>query len=82
MRRDTSCTLDPGLTALALRGLSKPSSYPFVERHMWRRRAAGLGAAILVSLRPRTETQKAIAVTTPGIRSRTKKSPMAPARNL
>jgi hypothetical protein len=47
MRKDTDCcTLDPGLTALALRGLSKPTSYPFVERHLWRRRAAGLFAAV------------------------------------
>jgi hypothetical protein len=47
MRSDTDgCTLDPGRTALALRGLSKPASYPFVERHLWRRRAAGLFAAV------------------------------------
>jgi hypothetical protein len=47
MRRDTEpCTLDPGRTALALRGLSKPSLYPFVEQHLWRRRAAGLFAAL------------------------------------
>ena len=47
MRRDDDrCTLDPGLTALALRGLSKPTSYPFVECHLWRRRAAGLFAAV------------------------------------
>jgi hypothetical protein len=47
MRRDDDrCTLDPGRTALALRGLSKPASYPFVERHLWRRRAAGLFAAL------------------------------------
>ena len=47
MRKDDDCcTLDPGLTALALRGLSKPTSYPFVERHLWRRRAAGLFAAL------------------------------------
>ena len=47
MRKDDDrCTLDPGLTALALRGLSKPTSYPFVERHLWRRRAAGLFAAV------------------------------------
>jgi hypothetical protein len=45
-REDHRCTLDPGLTALALRGLSKPASYPFVERHLWRRRAAGLFAAL------------------------------------
>jgi hypothetical protein len=66
MRRDDSCTLDPGLTALALRGLSKPSSYPFVERHLWRRRAAGVCAAILVSVRGRTETRTETAATTPG----------------
>ena len=49
MRRDTDrCTLDPGRTALALRGLSKPASYPFVERQLWRRRAAGLVAALSV----------------------------------
>jgi len=47
MRRDDDrCTLDPGRTALALRGLSKPASYPFVERYLWRRRAAGLFAAL------------------------------------
>jgi hypothetical protein len=47
MRSDNDrCTLDPGLTALALRGLSKPTSYPFVERHLWRRRAAGLFGAL------------------------------------
>jgi hypothetical protein len=47
MRRDTDrCTLDPGRTALALRGLSNPASYPFVERHLWRRRAAGVFAAL------------------------------------
>jgi hypothetical protein len=47
MRRDTDrCTLDPGRTALALRGLTRPTSYPFVERHLWRRRAAGLFAAL------------------------------------
>jgi hypothetical protein len=47
MRIDTDCcTLDPGRTALALRGLSKPASYPFVERHLWRRRAVGLFAAL------------------------------------
>ena len=47
MRRDTEpCTLHPGRTALALRGLSKPSSYPFVEHHLWRRRAAGVFAAL------------------------------------
>jgi hypothetical protein len=47
MRRDDDrCMLDPGRTALALRGLSKPASYPFVERHLWRRRAAGLFAAL------------------------------------
>jgi hypothetical protein len=47
MRRDTDrCTLDAGRTALALRGLSKPVSYPFVERQLWRRRAAGLFVAL------------------------------------
>lgn len=45
-KTDHRCTLDPGLTALALRGLSKPASYPFVERQLWRRRAAGLFAAL------------------------------------
>jgi hypothetical protein len=45
-RDDDRCTLDPALTALALRGLSKPASYPFVERHLWRRRAAGLFVAL------------------------------------
>jgi len=68
MRRDTSCTLDPGLTALALRGLSKPSAYPFVERHLWRRRAAGVCAAILVSVRGRTKTRTGVAATTSGTR--------------
>jgi hypothetical protein len=47
MRRDTDrCTLDPGRTALALRGLSQPAAYPFVERQLWRRRAAGLFVAL------------------------------------
>jgi hypothetical protein len=47
MRRDDDrCTLDPGRTALALRGMSHPASYPFVERHLWRRRVAGLYAAL------------------------------------
>jgi hypothetical protein len=47
MRRDTDrCTLEPGRTALALRGLSKPSSYPLEEQHHWRTRAAGLFAAL------------------------------------
>jgi hypothetical protein len=47
MRRDNDrCTLDPGRTALVPRGLSKPASYPFVEQHLWRRRAAGLFAAL------------------------------------
>jgi hypothetical protein len=32
MRKDDRCTLDPGLTALTLRGLSNLSAYPFVER--------------------------------------------------
>ena len=63
MRRDTSCTLDPGLTALALRGLSKPSSYPFVERHLWRQRAGGLWAAIRASVRGRAKTRTGIAAT-------------------
>jgi hypothetical protein len=43
MRRDTDgWTLDSGRVALALRGLRKPASYPFVERHLWWRRAGGL----------------------------------------
>ena len=47
MRTDTdSVTLDSGRTALALRVLSKPASCPFVERHLSRRRAAGLFAAL------------------------------------
>ena len=47
MRRDADrCTLDPGRTALALRGLSRPASYPFVERHLWRKRAVGLFLAL------------------------------------
>jgi hypothetical protein len=41
-RHDDRCTLDPGRTALALRGMSPPASYPFVERHLWRKRAVGL----------------------------------------
>jgi hypothetical protein len=42
MGRDKDrCTLDPGRTALAPRGLSKPASYPVVEQHLGRRRAAG-----------------------------------------
>ena len=68
MRRDTSCTLDPGLTALALRGLSKPSSYPFVERYLWHRRAAGLCEAIRVIVRGRTEARTGRAAPTPGTR--------------
>ena len=67
MRQDDSCTLDPGLTVLALRGLSRPSSYPFVERHLWRRRAAGLWAAILASVRGRTRTPTGMAGTTVSI---------------
>jgi hypothetical protein len=56
MRKDTDgCTLDPGRTALALRGLSKPASYPFVERHLWRRRAAGLFAALRALQRRRRQ---------------------------
>jgi hypothetical protein len=37
-------TLDPGLTALALRGLrSREGHYPFIERYVrWRRLQAGL----------------------------------------
>jgi hypothetical protein len=31
MRNERRCTLDPGLTALALRGVTKPASYLFVE---------------------------------------------------
>ena len=55
MRRDDDrCTLDPGRTALALRGLSKPASYPFVERYLWRRRAAGLFAALSALGRQKT----------------------------
>jgi hypothetical protein len=55
MRRDDDrCTLDPGRTALALRGMSDPASYPFVERHLWRRRAAGLFAALRALGRPKT----------------------------
>ena len=64
MPRDDRCTLDPGLTALALRGLSKPSSYPFVQRYLWRRRAAGLGAAIMASLKGRDRTRTAMAAMT------------------
>ncbi len=60
MLKDAPCTLDPGLTILALRGLSKPSSYPFVERHLWRRRAIRLRAAITVSLRGRARTRTAM----------------------
>jgi hypothetical protein len=41
-RNNDGCTLDPGLTELALRGVSKPASYPFAERHLWRKRAAAV----------------------------------------
>jgi hypothetical protein len=68
MRRDDSRTLDPGLTVLALRGLSNPSSYPFVERHLWRRRAAGLCGAMLAIVRGRPN-RTAMAAVTPGPRS-------------
>jgi hypothetical protein len=57
MRKDDRCTLDPGLTALALRGLSNPSAYPFVERHLWRKRVVGLFAA-LTRLHGRTPQRK------------------------
>jgi hypothetical protein len=57
MRKDDHCTLDPGLTALALRGLSDPSAYPFVERRLWRKRAVGLFAA-LTRLHGRTPQPK------------------------
>jgi hypothetical protein len=42
--RDDRCfTLDPGLTALALRGLKQESqAYPFLQRTLWRRRMAGV----------------------------------------
>jgi hypothetical protein len=69
MRRDDDRrTLDPALTALALRGLSKPAAYPFVERHLWRRRAAGVWAAILASVRGRTEARTGMVARTPGPR--------------
>jgi hypothetical protein len=57
MRNGDRCTLDPGLTALALRGISKPSAYPFVERHLWRKRAVGLFVA-LTKLGGQTSEQK------------------------
>jgi hypothetical protein len=69
MRRDTSCTLDPGLTALALRGLSKPSSYPLVERHVWRRRAAGVDAGIVASVKERVRAWTFMVAITLGTRS-------------
>jgi hypothetical protein len=60
MMRDTDrCTLDPGLTALALRGLADPSAYPFVQRHLWRERAVGLFAA-LARLNGRTPAPKRV----------------------
>jgi hypothetical protein len=59
MRRDTDrCTLDPGRTALALRGLSEPSSYPFVEQQLWRRRAAGLFAALKALRGQRSQSRR------------------------
>jgi hypothetical protein len=61
MPRDTDrCTLDPGRTALALRGLSKPSSYPFVEAHLWRRRAAGVFAALRALGRPGRQQEREV----------------------
>jgi hypothetical protein len=57
MKPPDRCTLDPGLTALALRGISTPSSYPFVERHMWQKRAVGLFVA-LTRLGSRTSEPK------------------------
>jgi hypothetical protein len=56
-RHHDRCTLDPGRTALALRGLSKPASYPFVERHLWRRRAVGLFAALRALLGRRRQRE-------------------------
>jgi hypothetical protein len=59
MRKDDRCTLDSGLTVLALRGLSDPSAYPFVERHLWRKRAVRLFSALTRlpgrALRPKRE---------------------------
>jgi hypothetical protein len=66
---DRRVMLDPGLTALALRGLTRPSSYPFVERHLWRRRAAGLCAGMMATLRGRARTPRGMATLTPGTRS-------------
>jgi hypothetical protein len=43
--------LDAGLTALALRGLHRPASYPFLARYLWRRRARGLCTAVMACLR-------------------------------
>jgi hypothetical protein len=43
--------LDAGLTALALRGLHQPASYPFLARYRWRRRARGLGTAVMACLK-------------------------------
>jgi hypothetical protein len=56
-RNDDNCTLDPGLTVVALRGLAKPSSYPFVERQLWRQRAVGLFVAV-TRLSGRTSQRK------------------------
>jgi hypothetical protein len=56
MRKNTDCcTLDPGRVALALRGLSRPASYLFVERQLWRRRAAGLFVALKTLSRQRSQ---------------------------
>jgi hypothetical protein len=38
-------------------GVTKPSSYPFVERHLWRKRAVGLFVA-LARLGGRTSERK------------------------
>lgn len=44
---DCCFTLDPRLTALALRGLrQEPLLYPFLERAVWSRRVAGLLAPV------------------------------------
>jgi hypothetical protein len=62
MRTGDRCTLDPGLTALALRGIRKPAAYPFVQRHLWRKRAVGLFVALIKLGRPRSERRRRIPV--------------------
>jgi hypothetical protein len=45
-RAENRCTPDSTITAPPLRGLSKPASYPVVERDLWRGRVSGLFAAL------------------------------------